>query len=208
MRAPNHEKQHKSRTLLKSLLRSVFLCSANELRHLYTEVEMATPVQSPLYQATTTTPSGFQTLKTETGGPIFKSYGDYLVATQKNVRPSSSYNATVTTNTGFMEFKPRDMEIQRKYDAMSPSWEGVDSSMKAVEQGVYSLDSAEAIRQELREKVDVPDGRGPTTLYLNQNAGDLWASFKGMLPAPDDGIPDAKEPEQALWPPVGNCGVQ
>jgi hypothetical protein len=80
--------------------------------------------------------------------------------------------------------------------------------MKAVEQGVYSLDSAEAIRQELREKVDVPDGRGPTTLYLNQNAGDLWASFKGMLPAPDDGIPDPKEPEQALWPPVGNCGVQ
>lgn len=169
---------------------------------------MATPVQSPLYQATTTTPSGFQTLKTETGGPLFKSYGDYLVATQKNVRPSSSYNATVTTNTGFMEFKPRDMEIQRKYDAMSPSWEGVDSSMKAVEQGVYSLDSAEATRKELRETVDVPDGRGPTTLYLNQNAGDLWTSFKGMLPAPDDGIPDAKEPEQALWPPVGNCGVQ
>jgi hypothetical protein len=169
---------------------------------------MATPVQSPIYQATTTTPSGFQPLKTETGGPIFKSYGDYLVATQKDVRPSSSYNATSTTHTGFMEFKPRDMEIQRKYDAMSPSWEGVDSSMKAVEQGVYSLDSAEAIRQELREKVDVPDGRGPTTLYLNQNAGDLWTSFKGMLPAQNDGIPDPKEPEQALWPPVGNCGVQ
>jgi len=168
---------------------------------------MATPVQSPMYQATTTTPSGFRTLPTDEGGPIFKSYGDYLVATQKDVRPGSSYNATVTTHTGFMEFKPRDMDIQRKYDAMSPDWEGVDSSMKAVEQGVYSLDSAEAIRQELRENVSVPDGTGPTTVYLNQTAGDLWSSFKGMLPGQNSGIPEPKEPEQALWPP-GICGVQ
>jgi hypothetical protein len=168
---------------------------------------MATPVQSPLYQATTTTPSGFQPLKTESGGPIFKSYGDYLVATQKDVRPSSSYNAVSTTPTGFMEFKPRDMETQRKYDAMSPDWEGVDSSMKAVEQGVYSLDSAEALRQELRETVPTPDGAGPTTLYLTETPKDLWASFKGLLPGQNSGIPDPKEPEQALWPP-GICGVQ
>ena len=151
---------------------------------------MATPVQSPLYQQTTSTTPGFETLPTDPGGPIFKSFGDYLVATQKNTRPSSSYNATVTTPTGFLEFKPRDMNIQKKYDAMSPSWEGVDSSMKAVDQGVYSLDAAEATRQELRES--------PSAL----------ASFKDMLPAQTSDIPPAKEQQQALWPPLGICGVQ
>lgn len=140
---------------------------------------MATPVQSPMYQAKTTTPSGFQTLPTEPGGPVFKSYGDYLVATQKDVRPGSSYNAMVTTPTGFLEFKPRDMETQKKYDAMSPSWEGVESSMKAVEKGVYALDSAEATRQELRERIKVPDGRGPTTVQ-----------------------------KPALYPPIGICAQQ
>jgi hypothetical protein len=150
---------------------------------------MATPVQSPLYSETTTTSSGFQTLPTAEGGPVFKSFGDYLVATQKNTRPSSSYNVSVTTPTGFLEFKPRDMEIQKKYDAMSPNWEGVESSMKAVDQGVYSLDSAEANRQELRET----PAAAPK---------DLWASFQDMRPAP------ATEPKQALWPPLGICGVQ
>jgi hypothetical protein len=208
MGTPNHEKQHKSRTLLKSLLRSVFLCSANELRHLYTEVEMATPVRSPLYSETTTTSSGFQSLPTTDGGPVFKSFGDYLVATQKNVRPSSSYNVSVTTPTGFLEFKPRDMEIQKKYDAMSPNWEGVDSSMKAVDQGVYSLDSAEATRQELRETQAALESGGPPTVRLPDTPKDLWASFKDMLPASSSGIPAATEPKQALWPPLGICGVQ
>lgn len=143
---------------------------------------MATPVQSPMYQAKTTTPSGFRNLPTEPGGPVFKSYGDYLVATQKDVRPGSSYNATVTTHTGFLEFKPRDMETQKKYDAMSPSWEGVESSMKAVEKGVYALDSAEANRQELRERIKVPDGRGPITVNEQQ--------------------------KPALYPPIGICAQQ
>jgi hypothetical protein len=195
MRAARHKEQHQSRTLPKSLLRIVFLCSANELRHLYTEVEMATPVQSPLYQQTTSTTPGFQTLPTDPGGPIFKSFGDYLVATQKNTRPSSSYNATVTTPTGFMEFKPRDMTIQKKYDAMSPNWEGVDSSMKAVDQGVYSLDAAEANRQDLR-------GRGGAAVPQTETPKDTWASFKDMLPAENE------QPRQALWPPLGICGVQ
>jgi len=160
-----------------------------------------------MYQRTTATASGFQSLPTEPGGPIFKSYGDYLVATQKDVRPGSGYNATSSTPTGFMEFKPRDMDTQRKYDAMSPAWEGVDSSMKAVEQGVYSLDSAEADRQDLREKVKPTDGSGPTTLYLNQSAGDIWTSFQSMLPKADDGMPAPKE-EQALYPPIGICTIQ
>lgn len=169
---------------------------------------MATPVPSPMYQRRSEQASGFQEQPTEPGGPIFKSYGDYLVATQKNVRPSSSYNASVTTPTGFMEFKPRDMDTQKKYDAMSPSWEGVESSSKAVERGVYSLDSAEATRQELRESVSAPEGKGPTTLYLNQNTSDLWASFKDLLPKQDDGTPAPKEEPQALYPPIGICGVQ
>lgn len=169
---------------------------------------MATPVQSPIYQrkSPVTTATEFQTLPTQPGGPIFKSYGDYLVATQKNVRPSSSYNATVTTPTGFLEFKPRDMETQRKYDAMSPSWEGVDSSMKAVEQGVYSLDSAEAIRQDLREKVGPAGGKGPTTLYLNETPREVWSSLTRRKQ--DTGIPETKPGEQALWPPFGNCSLQ
>jgi hypothetical protein len=163
---------------------------------------MATPVQSPLYQTTSPTESGFQRLPTEPGGPVFKSFGDYLVATQKQVRPSSSYNASVTTPTGFLEFKPRDMEIQKKYDAMSPAWEGVDSSMKAVEKGVYSLESAEAMRQELRETGTPSDVPGPTT--LTQVLGDTWASFQNLLPKE---APEATE-EQALAPPIGICGVQ
>jgi hypothetical protein len=163
---------------------------------------MATPVQSPLYQQTTSTTPGFQSLPTAPGGPVFKSFGDYLVATQKNVRPSSSYNISVTTPTGFMEFKPRDMNIQKKYDAMSPDWEGVDSSMKAVDQGVYSLDSAEATRQENRESQAALASAGQPTVRLPDTPKDLWASFKDMLPAP------ATEPKQALWPPLGICGVQ
>ena len=169
---------------------------------------MATPVRSPLYSETTTTSSGFQSLPTTDGGPVFKSFGDYLVATQKNVRPSSSYNVSVTTPTGFLEFKPRDMEIQKKYDAMSPNWEGVDSSMKAVDQGVYSLDSAEATRQELRETQAALESGGPPTVRLPDTPKDLWASFKDMLPASSSGIPAATEPKQALWPPLGICGVQ
>jgi hypothetical protein len=161
-----------------------------------------------MYQRTSATASGFQTLQTEPGGPVFKSYGDYLVATQKEVRPGSSYNVAVTTPTGFLEFKPRDMETQKKYDAMSPSWEGVDSSMKAVEQGVYSLDAAEATRQDLRETVKPTDGSGPTTLYLTQTPSDVWASFTSLLPGPDTGIPAPKEEEQALWPPLGICATQ
>lgn len=53
------------------------------------------------------------------------------------------YFAKTTTPSGFLEFKPRDMATQVKYDAMSPEWQGVDSSMKAVERGLYALDSAE-----------------------------------------------------------------
>ena len=55
-----------------------------------------------------------------------------------------------TTRTGFLEFRPRDPTTQAKYDALSKTWEGVESSNKAISDGLYSLDSAEATRQELR----------------------------------------------------------
>ncbi len=84
---------------------------------------------------------------------LTSNYQDYVVALDKKSVPSTTYNAQTTTRTGFLEFKPRDMETQKKYDAMSPSWEGVDSSMKAVERGDYSLDSAEKNRTELRKQV-------------------------------------------------------
>lgn len=74
----------------------------------------------------------------------------------KNSVPSTVYNAKTTTPTGFLEFKPRDMDTQKKYDAMSPAWEGVESSMKAVERGDYSLDSAEKNRTELRKQIPQP----------------------------------------------------
>ena len=55
-----------------------------------------------------------------------------------------------TTRTGFLEFRPRDAKTQAKYDALSKTWEGVESSNKAIADGLFSLDSAEATRQELR----------------------------------------------------------
>lgn len=54
-----------------------------------------------------------------------------------------------TTATGFLEFKPRDPVAQAKYSAMSPSWEGIESTNAAIARGEYALDSAEATR--LRE---------------------------------------------------------
>ena len=56
-----------------------------------------------------------------------------------------------TTPTGFLEFAPRDPVAQAKYSAMSPTWEGVQSSMDAVSRGDYALDSAETTKEGKRE---------------------------------------------------------
>jgi hypothetical protein len=55
-----------------------------------------------------------------------------------------------TTPSGFLEFQPRDAQSQSKYSAMSPSWEGIQSSEAAIARGDYDLDHAEKTRQELR----------------------------------------------------------
>jgi len=47
-----------------------------------------------------------------------------------------------STPTGFLEFSPRDPKAQAKYDAMQPTWEGVESSDKAIASGIYALDYA------------------------------------------------------------------
>lgn len=118
---------------------------------------------------------------------------DYIVADKP--KPSTAYNATSTTPTGFLEFKPRDMETQKKYDAMSPGWEGVDSSMKAVQQGVYALDSAETTKREARpqyapsDKVPPPKG--------SESVLDTLQAFVDGQPKPT-----------ALTPPVGTCVIQ
>jgi ABC-type phosphate transport system substrate-binding protein len=44
--------------------------------------------------------------------------------------------------TGFLEFSPRDPKTQAKYDAMQSTWEGVESSDKAIASGAYALDYA------------------------------------------------------------------
>jgi len=50
--------------------------------------------------------------------------------------------AIQTPATGFKEFTPRDPDTQAKYDAMQSSWQGVESSDKAIAAGLYKLDYA------------------------------------------------------------------
>jgi hypothetical protein len=58
-------------------------------------------------------------------------YADYTIAL-----------ATHTPATGFKQFAARDPETQAKYDAMQSSWQGVESSDKAIAAGLYKLDYA------------------------------------------------------------------
>jgi hypothetical protein len=78
------------------------------------------------------------------------------------------------------------MGSQRKYDAMSPSWEGEDSSNKAIAKGIYDLDKAEQNRQDLRTMANLTMPaleQQPKTTFL-----DLLAK-----PVPNEGtVPDGK----------------
>lgn len=74
----------------------------------------------------------------------------------ENPAPLKQYDQYTTSlarnipETGFLEFTPRDAATQSKYDAMSKTWQGVESSNKAIASGVYSLDTAEANTRQLR----------------------------------------------------------
>jgi hypothetical protein len=50
--------------------------------------------------------------------------------------------AVHTPATGFKQFAPRDPVTQAKYDAMQSTWQGVESSDKAIAAGDYKLDYA------------------------------------------------------------------
>jgi hypothetical protein len=88
---------------------------------------------------------------------VLSDYENYLKALRGEATgtiPNTMYNTKRnTTPSGFKEFKPRDEVAQAKYDALSPAWEGIESSERAIAQGLYDLDRAEKTRAELRKTV-------------------------------------------------------
>jgi hypothetical protein len=48
---------------------------------------------------------------------------------------------TESTAVSFKTFAPRDPTTQAKYDAMSPTWEGVDPTNSALSRGEFRLDA-------------------------------------------------------------------
>jgi hypothetical protein len=78
-------------------------------------------------------------------------YGDYTRALAVN-----------TPATGFKEFSPRDPVSQAKYDAMQPTWEGIESSDKAIAAGVYALDYASDDRSKKATQQLLPPKAAPS----------------------------------------------
>lgn len=72
-----------------------------------------------------------------------KNWEGYLKAlgTQKppkhNIDTLPYNNTSSTVETGFLEWKPKNPEIQKKYDAMNSSWQGVQASEKAITAGEF-----------------------------------------------------------------------
>jgi hypothetical protein len=81
--------------------------------------------------------------------------GRYCAEAEKHYMPQYK-PGTNTVSTGFMEFAPRDPVAQAKYSAMSPTWQGIDSSEAAIARGDYDLDAAEKNREDLRAKKAPP----------------------------------------------------
>ena len=109
----------------------------------------------------------------------FKTLDDYEQYT-KSLEAQGTYCPTIsptytqgytpgknTTHTGFLEFQVRDPQTQAKYSAMSPAWEGIQSSEAAIARGDYDLDRAEKTRQELRGKQPAVQSvpQGPETSW-------------------------------------------
>jgi hypothetical protein len=71
----------------------------------------------------------------------------------------ASYEKSVSkfsAPTGFLEFSPRNPNVQAKYDAMQSSWQGVESSDKAIASGLYALDYASDDRSAPTKPLVVP----------------------------------------------------
>lgn len=64
---------------------------------------------------------------------------------------SSTDHATKEGQRGpFLEFKPRDPGTQSKQSAMSPTWQGVQSSEASIARGDYDLDFASKAREDTK----------------------------------------------------------
>ena len=72
-----------------------------------------------------------------------KHWEGYLKAlgTQKpphhNLDTAPFNNTSSSVETGFLEWKPPNANIQKKYDAMNSAWEGVQASEKAITAGDF-----------------------------------------------------------------------
>ena len=75
------------------------------------------------------------------GGRTLQQYQDYTQSL-----------AVHTPASGFKQFASRDPVSQQKYSAMESSWEGVESSDKAIAAGVYALDYASDDRTSQRKQ--------------------------------------------------------
>jgi|UniRef100_A0A6C0CUI9 hypothetical protein len=67
-----------------------------------------------------------------------KSWQAYITALGAQKPPASSIDTGIPFSnteggpaTGFVELKPKNLDIQKRYDAMSGSWEGVSASESA-----------------------------------------------------------------------------
>ena len=67
------------------------------------------------------------------------------IGVAENPVSTSRYPATSSEQgkTGFVDLVPPRPDIQARYDAMSPEWEGVVPTNKAVIQGLFSSGPAE-----------------------------------------------------------------
>lgn len=63
----------------------------------------------------------------------------------------------------FLEFKPRDPATQAKQSAMSPTWQGVQSSEASIARGDYDLDFASKSREDTKATPSQPKLAMPGT---------------------------------------------
>lgn len=67
-----------------------------------------------------------------------KSWNGYITALANQTNPASNIDMGAQFPTsggpasGFLEFCPRNKETQKKYDAMSPDWKGIEASNSAI----------------------------------------------------------------------------
>ena len=72
-------------------------------------------------------------------------YYQNAVGVAENPVSTSRYEATSSVHgkTGFVDLVPPRPDIQARYDAMSPEWEGVLPTNRAMIQGLFSSGPAE-----------------------------------------------------------------